>query len=84
MMTCSCLAWEFTADTYLLKLQHLQHRVLLTIGNCPRHMLICEQHVAFNIPYVYDFATQLCKHQAEVIQNHKNVTIHNIGQGKKV
>jgi hypothetical protein len=29
-------------------------------------------HVAFQIPYVYDYITKLCRQQAEVIQNHEN------------
>jgi hypothetical protein len=29
-------------------------------------------HVAFHIPYVYDFITKTCRQQAEVIQNHEN------------
>jgi hypothetical protein len=29
-------AWEFAADTHLLKLQRLQNKVLCTIGNFPR------------------------------------------------
>jgi hypothetical protein len=33
VMTYACPAWEFAADTYLLKLQCLQNRVLHTIGN---------------------------------------------------
>jgi hypothetical protein len=29
-------------------------------------------HVAFQIPYVYDYITKLCKKQAEIIQNYEN------------
>jgi hypothetical protein len=38
--------------------------------------------MAFKIPYVYDYITKLCRQQAEVIQNHDNKNIHNIGQGE--
>jgi hypothetical protein len=38
--------------------------------------------VAFKIPYVYDFITKLCRQQAEVIQNHHNPNVRNIGQGE--
>jgi len=38
--------------------------------------------LAFKIPYIYDFITQLCKEQAEVIQNHKTANFSNTGQGK--
>jgi hypothetical protein len=36
--------------------------------------------MAFKIPYVYDFITKLCRQQAEVIQNHQNPNVCNIGQ----
>jgi hypothetical protein len=53
-MIYACFAWEFAADTNLLKLQRLQSKVLRTIGNFPRHMLVRDLHKAFNIPYIYD------------------------------
>jgi hypothetical protein len=31
---------------------------------------------------VYDFITKLCRQQAEVIQNHDNENVRNIGQGE--
>jgi hypothetical protein len=37
-------------------------------------------HVAFQIPYVYNYITKLCRKQAEVIQNHENVRY--IGQSE--
>jgi hypothetical protein len=33
-------------------------------------------HVAFQIPYVYDYITKSCRQQAEVIQNHENEAPH--------
>jgi hypothetical protein len=38
----------------------------------------------FNIPYVYDYITKLCKQQAEVIQNHENEHVRGIGQGESL
>jgi hypothetical protein len=38
--------------------------------------------MAFNLPYVYDYITKVCRQQAEVIQNHENEQVHSIGQGK--
>jgi hypothetical protein len=38
--------------------------------------------VAFEIPYVYDFITKLCRQQAEVIQNHVNPNVCHMGQGE--
>jgi hypothetical protein len=74
IMTYTCLAWDFMADTYLLKLQNLQNKVLCNIGNLPRCMLTCILHVVFSIPYIYDFITQLCRQQAEVIHSNINAT----------
>jgi hypothetical protein len=39
-------------------------------------------HTAFNLPYVYDYITKLCRREAEVIQSHENEHIRGIGQGK--
>jgi hypothetical protein len=61
VMTYACPAWEFEADTHLLKLQPLQNKVLQTTGNFPRHTLVFELHKAFNIPYIYDYITKLRK-----------------------
>jgi hypothetical protein len=38
--------------------------------------------MAFNILYIYDYITKLSRQQAEVIQNHENATVRNIGQGE--
>jgi hypothetical protein len=38
--------------------------------------------MAFKIPYVYDYITKLCRQQREVIQNHDNEIVRNIGQGE--
>jgi hypothetical protein len=39
-------------------------------------------HTAFNLPYVHDYVTKLCRQQAEVIQNHENAHVRGIGQGE--
>jgi hypothetical protein len=57
-------AWEFAANTHLLKLQRLQNKVLHTIGNFPRCTPVRVLHKAFNIPYIYDYITKLCRQQA--------------------
>jgi hypothetical protein len=82
VMTYACPAWEFAAESHLLKLQRLQNRVLRTTGNFPRRTSVRELHVAFQIPYVYDFITKLCRQQAEIIENHDNENVGNIGQGE--
>jgi hypothetical protein len=81
-MTYACPICEFVADTHLLKLQRLQNKVLRTIVNFPRRTPVRDLHVAFKIPYVYEFITKLCRQQVEVIQNHQNPNVRNIGQGE--
>jgi hypothetical protein len=63
-----------------MKLQYLQNKLLRTIGNFPTLTLVPDLHVAFKIPYIYDYITKLCRQQAEVIQNHDNGNVRNIGQ----
>jgi hypothetical protein len=36
----------------------------------------------FEIRYVHDFITKLCKQQAKVIQHHQNILVRNIWQGE--
>jgi hypothetical protein len=81
-MTYACPAWEFAADTQLLKLQRLQNKILRTTGNFPRRTPVRDLHTAFKILYVYDFITKLCKQKAEVIQNHHNPNVRNTGHGE--
>jgi hypothetical protein len=69
------------ADAHLLKLQNLQNRVPRPIGNLDRRTPVRELHVAFRIPYVYDYVTKLYRTQAEVILNHVNPNVRGIGQG---
>jgi hypothetical protein len=81
-MTYTSPAWELAADTNLLKLQCLQNKVLRTIGNFPRRTPTRDLHLAFQIPFVYDYITKLCRQQAEVIQNHDNENVRTIEEGE--
>jgi hypothetical protein len=81
-MTYACPAWEFAAETYLLKLQRLQNKVLCTTGNLLRCTLVRDMHMAFQILYVYNYITKLYRRQADSIHNHENENVHNIGQGE--
>jgi hypothetical protein len=65
-----------------MKFQRLQNRVLRTIGNYARRTPVRDLHLSFHIPYVYDYLTKLCRQQAEVIQNHCNENVRNIGEGE--
>jgi hypothetical protein len=78
----ACPAWEFAADTHLLKWQSLQNKVLRTAGNFPTCTPVRDFHRAFNLPSVYDYIRKLCREQAEVIQNHENDYVRVIGQGE--
>jgi hypothetical protein len=73
---------QLAADTYLFKLQRLQNKVLRTIGNFPRCTPVRDIHTTFNLPYVYDYVTKLCRKQAEVIRNHENEHVRGIGKGE--
>jgi hypothetical protein len=81
-MTCACPAWELAADVRLIKLQRLQNKVLRTIGNFPRPTPVREMHMVFHSLYVHDYMTKLCRRRAEVILNHGNKNVRNIGQGE--
>jgi hypothetical protein len=82
-MTFACPAWELAADTtYLLKLQGLLNKLVHTIGNFLSCTLVCDLHMAFNLSYVDDYITGLCRQQAEVIQNHENEHVRSLGQGE--
>jgi hypothetical protein len=60
----------------------LQSRVLRTIGNLYRYTSVHKLHVAFKIPYAYDYITKLCRTQAEVILNDVNSNVRVTGQGE--
>jgi hypothetical protein len=45
-MTYARSAWELAADTYLLKLERLQSKVLRTIGNFSRCTPVPDLHTA--------------------------------------
>jgi hypothetical protein len=83
-MTYACPTWEYAADAHLLELQRLQNRVLCAIGNLDRFILVREMHVAFKIPYVYNYRTKLCRTHAEVVLNHRNPIVLGTGQGEAV
>jgi hypothetical protein len=75
-------AWEFAEDIHVMKLQRLQNKVLRTIGNYPRSTPVRDLHLAFQISFIYDYITKLCRQQAEVIQNHDNENVRTIEQGE--
>jgi hypothetical protein len=80
IMNYACPTWEFVADNHLLKLQHLQNKVLHTTGNFPRRIPVSVLRMAFKRLYIYDYITKVCRQQAKVIQNNENANVCNIGQ----
>jgi hypothetical protein len=48
----------------------------------PRCTPVCDLHTDFNLPYIYDYITELCRKQAEAIRNHENDNVCSIGQGE--
>jgi hypothetical protein len=82
VMTSACPTWEYAADAHLLKLQRLQNRVLHTVGNLDRCILFHELHMAFKIPYMYDYITKLCRTWAELFLSNVNPNVCGIGQGE--
>jgi len=79
-MTYTCTIWEFAGDTFLLKLQRLQNKVLRIIVNFPGRTQTCVLNVALKFQYIYDFLT--CRQQAVVLQNDDNENVPNIEQGE--
>jgi hypothetical protein len=66
VMTYAYPACELAADTYLLKSQRLQNKVLRIIGKFPMYTPVRELHTTFIFLYVYDYITKSCRQQAEV------------------
>jgi hypothetical protein len=81
-MTYTCPAWELAVETYRIKLERLKNKFSRTIENFPRCTPVRDLHTAFNLPYAYDYTSQLCRQQTEVIQNHENEHVRGIGQGE--
>jgi hypothetical protein len=36
----------------------------------------------FQVPYIYDYITKLCRQQAEIIQNHETANVCNFRNGE--
>jgi hypothetical protein len=51
VMTYASPAWEFAAETYLLKLQRLQNKAFRTICSFPRGTSVRDMHMAFRKSY---------------------------------
>jgi hypothetical protein len=76
----ACTAWEFAVDNHLLKLHRLRNKVLGNIDVFPRRYTGSPCAYGFQTSYIYDCITLLSMQQAEVMQNHENANVRNIGQ----
>jgi hypothetical protein len=76
-MTYACPALQFAVETHRWKLQRLQKKVLPTFGQFSRRTPVLELHLAFSVPYVDSYTTELCRHQAEVVHDHENKNVRN-------
>jgi hypothetical protein len=38
--------------------------------------------MSFHVPYIYDYITKLCRQQSEVIRNHENENLRDMGKGE--
>jgi hypothetical protein len=74
VMTYACPDWELAADTHLLKLQRVQNKVFLIIGNYRRSTPVRDLYTVFKFPYIHDYKTKFCRQQAEHVRS--------VGQGE--
>jgi hypothetical protein len=81
-MTSASSTWESAAITHLSKLQRLQNNSLRATGKFKNCAQVREWHVAFQVPFIYDYINKLCRQQAEDLQSHKNANICDIGKGE--
>jgi hypothetical protein len=56
-----------------------EQRFLWSVPKCYKRNKL---GAAVSLPYVYDYITKFCKQQAEVIQNHENEHVPDVGQGE--
>jgi hypothetical protein len=54
----------------------------LATGKFPRRTPVSELHMPSPVSYVYDYIIKLCRQKAEVIQNHENENVRDIGKGE--
>jgi hypothetical protein len=77
-MIYGCPALEFAVDNHLLKLPRLQN-------SFPHHWKFSKAHTGPRFAHGFQTSvhiTKLYRQQAEVIQNHENANVLNIGQGE--
>jgi hypothetical protein len=53
-----------------------------TFANLSRRTQTRALHLVFQLPHVYDYTTNICRKQAEVIQNHDKENVRNVGKSE--
>jgi hypothetical protein len=81
-MTYACPAWKFTPDNHQMRLQLLQNKILRTNGNFLRRTPVRDLHMAFKLPYMYDYITKLCRQEEQVIQKMEMQMFATLGKAK--
>jgi hypothetical protein len=83
VMTYACPAWNLLQISIYLNCSALvRDKVLRTIGKFSRCIPVYELHMAFRLPYIYDYIMKWCRQQAEVVQNYGNANVGDIGKRK--
>jgi hypothetical protein len=81
-MTYDSPAWKFEADFQLLKLQSLQNKCFHTMDNFLKCTPVRKLCMALEVLCTYSYIKELSRQQAEVIQNHENASVRDIGKGE--
>jgi hypothetical protein len=65
-----------------MKLQRWQNEVLRTTDKFPSCTPVRELHATFQVQYIYDYVTKLCRPKAEAMQNYENAYVRHIRKGE--
>jgi hypothetical protein len=78
VMAYTCARWKYATDVHLLKLQTPGEESSMRYWKPRQTHSGSELHLAFKIPYMYNYIIKLCRTQAEVIINHQNPIVHGV------
>jgi hypothetical protein len=82
VLTYACPAWELAADTYLLKLQRLQNKVLRPIGNFPKVHTGPRFAHSFQRSVCISLHNKIVHATSRSHANHENEHVRGIGHGE--
>jgi hypothetical protein len=56
---------------------------MVSVQLCAKNLVTAEEvHMALQVPYIYVYITKLRRQHAEVIQNHENANVRDMGTGE--